>query len=51
MKKLPIKTRSRMVAKLKGRFLSKDYQIALHKQVQNLKKKGLTVREYMEEFY
>lgn len=28
---LPIKTWSRMVAKLKGRFLPKDYQIALHR--------------------
>lgn len=31
MNKLPIKTWSRMVAKLKGRFLPRDYQIALHK--------------------
>jgi hypothetical protein len=40
-----------MVAKLKGRFLPKDYQIALHRQVQNLKQKGMTVKEYTEEFY
>lgn len=33
LKKLPIKNWSRMVAKLKGRFLPKDYQIALHRQV------------------
>jgi len=46
-----IKTWSRMVAKLKGRFLLKDYQIALHRQVKNLKQKGLMVREYTEEFY
>eukprot|EP00253_Pinus_taeda_P007800 PITA_07800 len=49
--KAPIKTRSRMVAKLKGRFLPRDYQIALHRQVKNLKQKGLTVKEYTEEFY
>ena len=36
---------------MKGRFLPKDYQIALHRQVQHLKQKGMTVREYIEEFY
>ena len=36
---------------MKGRFLPKDYQIALHQQVQNLKQKGMTVRDYIEEFY
>eukprot|EP00253_Pinus_taeda_P002101 PITA_02101 len=51
MNKLPIKKWSRMVAKLKGRFLPKDYQIPLHRQVQNLKQKGMTVREYTKEFY
>jgi len=51
LNKLPIKTWSRMVAKLKGKFLPKDYQITLHRQVQNLKQKGMTVREYTEEFY
>ena len=51
LNKLPIKKWSRMVAKLKGRFLLKDYQIALHKQVQNLRQKGMTVREYTEDFY
>ena len=40
-----------MVAKMKGRFLLKDYQIALHRQVQNLKQRGMTVKEYTEEFY
>jgi len=51
MNKLPIKKWPRMVAKMKGRFLPKDYQIALHRQVLNLKKKGMTVKEYTEEFY
>eukprot|EP00253_Pinus_taeda_P016313 PITA_16313 len=50
LNKASIKTCSKMVAKLKGRFL-RDYQIALHRQVQNLKQKGLTVREYTKEFY
>eukprot|EP00253_Pinus_taeda_P002804 PITA_02804 len=40
-----------MVTKLKGIFLPRDYQIALHRQVQNLRQKGLTVKEYTEEFY
>ena len=51
LNKTPIKTWSRMVAKLKGRFLPRDYQIALHRQVQNLRQKGLTIKEYTEEFY
>lgn len=46
-----IKTWSRMVAMLKGILLPKDYQIALHKKVHNLKQKRMTVREYTEEFY
>eukprot|EP00253_Pinus_taeda_P023872 PITA_23872 len=51
LNKPPIKTWARMVAKLKGRFLPRDYQIALHRQVQNLRQRGLTVKEYTEEFY
>ena len=33
MNKFPIKKWLRMVAKMKGRFLPKDYEIALHRQV------------------
>jgi len=51
LNKFPIKKWSRMVAKLEGSFLPKDYHMALHRQVQNLKQKGMTVREYNEEFY
>jgi hypothetical protein len=40
-----------MVAKLKGKFLPKDYQLALYRQMQNLRQRLLTVREYTEEFY
>ena len=40
-----------MVAKMKGKFLPKDYQISLYRQVQNLKQRGMTVKEYTEEFY
>eukprot|EP00253_Pinus_taeda_P016787 PITA_16787 len=45
LKKPPIKTWTRMVAKLKGRFLPRDYQITLHRQVQNLRQRGLSVKE------
>ena len=51
MNKLPIRKWSRMVAKLKGRFLPKDYQVELYRRVQNLRQKGMTVKEYIEEFY
>eukprot|EP00253_Pinus_taeda_P008228 PITA_08228 len=40
-----------MVAKLKGRFLPKDYQVELCRRVQNLRQKGMTIKEYTEEFY
>eukprot|EP00253_Pinus_taeda_P029483 PITA_29483 len=51
LNKTLIKTWTRMVAKLKGKFLPRDYQIVLHRQVQNLRHRGLTVKEYTEEFY
>jgi hypothetical protein len=41
----------RMVAKLKAKFIPKDYQINLFRRLQNLRQKGLTVKEYTEEFY
>ena len=43
--KQPIKSWGRMVSKLKDKFLPKDYQIALYKQMQNLRQRLLTVRE------
>eukprot|EP00253_Pinus_taeda_P034054 PITA_34054 len=42
LNKVPIKTWSRMVAKLKGRFLLRDYQIALHRQIANNNEEGST---------
>ena len=42
---------NRMIAKLKGKFLPKDYKLILFRQMQNLKQKSMTVREYNEEFY
>jgi hypothetical protein len=40
-----------MVAKLKAKFIPKDYQINLYKILQNLRQKVLSVKEYTEEFY
>ena len=40
-----------MVAKMKRKFLPKDYHIALYRQVQNLKYRMMIVKEYIEEFY
>jgi hypothetical protein len=46
-----IKSWDRMVAKLKEKFIPKDYQINLFRRMQNLRQKGMTVKEYTEEFY
>eukprot|EP00253_Pinus_taeda_P016668 PITA_16668 len=51
MNKLPIRKWPRMVAKLKGRFLPKDYQVELYRRVHNLRQKGMIVQEYTKEFY
>jgi hypothetical protein len=40
-----------MVAKLKAKFIPKDYQINLFRKLQNLRQRGMTVKEYTEEFY
>ena len=39
-----------MVAKLRGKFLPKDFQISLFKQMQDLKQRTMTVKESTEEF-
>jgi hypothetical protein len=49
--KQKIKRWDRMVAKLKVKFMPKDYQINLFRRMQNLRQRGLTVKEYTEEFY
>ena len=36
---------------MKSKFIPKDYQISLYRQVQNLKQRMMTVKEYTEEFY
>jgi hypothetical protein len=40
-----------MVVKLKAKFIPKDYQINLLRKLQNMSKKGMAVKEYIEEFY
>ena len=40
-----------MVEKMRAKFFPKYYQLILYRQVQNLRKILLTVREYTEEFY
>ena len=39
-----------MLAKVRQKFLPKNFQISLFKQMQNLKKRTMTVKEYTEEF-
>ena len=46
-----IQSWDRMVSKMRGKFLLKDYQLGLYKQMQNIRQRVLTVREYTEEFY
>jgi hypothetical protein len=40
-----------MVAKMKSKFILRDYQINLFGRMQNLRQKGMTLKEYTEEFY
>jgi hypothetical protein len=40
-----------MVAKMKSKFIPKDYQITLFRRMQNLRQKLMSVKEYIEEFY
>jgi hypothetical protein len=40
-----------MVTKMKVEFIPRDYQINLFRRMQNLRKKGMTVKECIEEFY
>ena len=45
------KSWSRMVTKLKGKFLPKDYQLSLFRKMQNLKQRLMTIKEHTKEFY
>jgi hypothetical protein len=49
--KQKIKSWDRMIAKLKAKFIPRDYQITLFRSMQNLRQKLMTVKEYTEEFY
>jgi hypothetical protein len=49
--KQKIKSWDRMVAKMKAKFIPKDYQITLFRRMQNLRQKLMSVKEYTEEFY
>jgi purine nucleoside phosphorylase len=40
-----------MVAKLKDKFIPKDYQINLFMKLKNMRHKGFSVKEYTKEFY
>ena len=40
-----------MVAKMKAKFIPRDYQITLFQKMQNLRQKLISVKEYTEEFY
>jgi hypothetical protein len=49
--KQKIKSWDRMIAKIKVKFILRDYQITLFRRMQNLRQKLMTVKEYTEEFY
>ena len=40
-----------MLYKIKSQFMPKDYQLTLFRQLHNLRQKGMTVKEYTEEFF
>jgi hypothetical protein len=49
--KWKIKSWDRMIAKIKEKFVPRDYQINLFRRMQNLRHKLMSVKEYTEEFY
>jgi hypothetical protein len=46
--KQKIKSWDRMIAKMKAKFIPRDYQITLFRRMQNLRQKLMTVKEYTE---
>jgi hypothetical protein len=40
-----------MIAKMKEKFILRDYTITLFRRMQNLRQKLMTVKEYTEELY
>jgi hypothetical protein len=49
--KQKIKSWDQMIAKMKAKFIPRDYKISLFRRMQNLRQKLMTVKEYTEEFY
>jgi hypothetical protein len=49
--KQKIKRWDRMIAKMKAKFIPRDYQITLFRRMQNPRQNLMTVKEYTEEFY
>jgi hypothetical protein len=49
--KQKVKSWDQMIAKMKAKFIPRDYQITLFRRMQNLRQKLMTVKEYTEEFY
>jgi hypothetical protein len=49
--KQKIKSWDRMIAKMKAKFIPRDYQITLFRRMQNLRQKLMTMKEYTKEFY
>ena len=46
--KSKIKYWDKMLYKIKSQFMPKDYHLTLIRQLQNLRQKGMTVKEYTE---
>jgi hypothetical protein len=46
-----IKKWNKMACKMKSKFIPKDYQLNIFKQLQNLRQKRMFDKEYIEEFY
>jgi hypothetical protein len=49
--KQKIKSWDKMIAKMKAKFIPRDYQISLFRRMQNLRQKLMTVKECTKEFY
>jgi hypothetical protein len=49
--KQKIKSWDRMVAKMKAKFIPRDYQTTLFQKMQNLRQKMMSGKEYTEDFY
>ena len=39
-----------MLHKIKSQFMTKDYQLNILRQLQNLRQKAMTIKEYTEDF-